>query len=136
MRKKFKVISLVTVVVAGLVLFESSQVGAQTQPPTDSTRIITCSAPSTETLRLLFDQTSGELVQVFWCDTNDSSCGIFPNDWTEIIPAYTYICPDGSTPDPMTGLLSKCRLIQNTSLLYFCEGALGGCLGGKCFPKP
>jgi hypothetical protein len=133
MIRKAKIGLWVAGVVAGFVVFASSQVSAQV--PTDSTRMITC--PNGEGIRVVFDQTTGVIAAADYCGALNSvgECG---SGWIEIELKTGYVCSDASKVD--------CRLIQNAEFGYFCGsiGTLGGnlfatckkiCPNSKCCPQ-
>ena len=121
MTKKFIMSLLVAAVLAGLVVFAYNQVAAQ-PPPTDAERIIKCTGAN-EALRLRFE--NGALAAAYYCTTDET--GECDSEWIQLVQKTGHICTED---------FLDCRLIQGAELLYWCEGPLGGCIGGGCFPKP
>jgi hypothetical protein len=125
MKKKAKISLLITVVFAGLLMFAYSEVAAQ-QPPTDSTRIITC--PGEGVIKMDLDANTGDLTDASWCDESDYNNGEC-DYWQPMTVHYTgVVCYDFTSSSPL------CRELKNAELWYACGTGLTG-LGNKYFTR-
>jgi hypothetical protein len=116
MTKKLKICLLATVMVAGLVVFASTQVAAM--PPFASMIQLTC--PNNEAMRLYFDQSIPPvLVAAEWCSAFDTVANDCSSSWETMWVGTGYVCADADKTD--------CRQIKNSELFYGCGSpALGG----------